>query len=250
MADFKESDLHPPIKEYFEAEGYTVNCEVKNCDLTARKDERLVVVEIKKNFNAKLLFQAIDRQRFADEVYIAIPKPKRLTKDTPKMRHIAEKLNIGLIYVSINGPVEYVDILCMPTAKDQPRNTARKRFVMNELAGRTIDVNKAGANKEKLATAYREKCIQIAAIIYYEKEVTPKLLRDKYGLEASSASMLGSNHYGWFDRIEKGKYALSNSVGKEIEQGKFAAVFKLYIEKYGEIFGNLKDKEKQSDAGI
>ena len=236
MADFKESDLYYPIKDYFEAEGYTVNCEVKNCDLTARKGEMLVVVEIKKNFNAKLLFQAIDRQRFADQVYIAVPKPKRLTKDTPKMRLIAEKMNFGLIYVSINGPIKYIDILCMPSAKDEPRNTARKRVVMGEISGRTLDINKAGANKEKIATAYREKCIQIAAIIYYEKTVTPKLLRDKYGLEASGASILGSNHYGWFDRIEKGKYALSNSVEHEIENGKFAGVFKLYIDKYKVIY--------------
>ena len=236
MPDFKESDLYYPIKEYFESEGFVVNCEVKNCDLTAKKDERLIVVEIKKNFNAKLLFQAIDRQRFADEVYIAIPKPKRLTKDTPKMRLIAEKMNFGLIYVSINGPAQYIDILCMPTAKDQPRNTARKRFVMNEISGRTIDINKAGANKEKLATAYREKCIEIAAILYYEKIISPKLLRDKYGLTDSIAAILGKNHYGWFDRIEKGKYALSNSVDKEIEQGKFASVFKLYIDKYKGIY--------------
>jgi len=236
MADFKESDLYYPIKEYFESEGYVVNCEVKDCDLTAKKGEMLVVVEIKKNFNVKLLFQAIDRQRFADQVYIAVPKPKRLTKDTPKMRLIAEKMNLGLIYVSINGPVKYIDILCMPSGKDEPRNTARKRVVMNELSGRTMDINKAGQNKEKLATAYREKCIQIAAIMYYEKQVTPKMLRDKYGLEESSAYMLSRNHYGWFDRIEKGKYALSNAVEGEIEQGKFAGVFKLYIEKYAQIF--------------
>ena len=250
MPDFKESDLSYPIKEYFESCGYEVNCEVKNCDLTARKAERLVVVEIKKNFNAKLLFQAIDRQRFADEVYIAVPKPKRLTKDTPKMRHIAQELNLGLIYVSINGPVEYIDILCMPKAKDEPRNTARKRFVMEELSGRTMDINKAGTNKEKLATAYREKCIQIAAIMYYEKIVTPKLLRDKYGLEASSASMLGRNHYGWFDRIEKGKYTLSNAVEHEIEKGKFASVFKLYIEKYKDIYKGANGDENKGGGDL
>ncbi|MDL2248368.1 DUF2161 family putative PD-(D/E)XK-type phosphodiesterase [Tyzzerella sp. OttesenSCG-928-J15] len=44
--------------------------------------------------------------------------------------------------------------------------------------------------------------------------------------------MLIKNFYGWFDRVDKGTYALSNSVAYEMEDGKWRSLFQLYLEKY------------------
>jgi hypothetical protein len=34
-----ETDLSAPVKSYLEGHGYQVNCEVKNCDIVATKDD-------------------------------------------------------------------------------------------------------------------------------------------------------------------------------------------------------------------
>ena len=72
-----ESDLYQPINEYLIKNCYSVNSEVLHCDIIARKNEEVIAIELKKNFNATLLIQAVERQKFADSVYIAILKPKR-----------------------------------------------------------------------------------------------------------------------------------------------------------------------------
>ena len=57
MADFKETDLYEPIRAFLEEEGYQVQAEVKGCDIAAVKDGQLVIVELKKAFNLKLVYQ-------------------------------------------------------------------------------------------------------------------------------------------------------------------------------------------------
>ena len=77
MDKIKESDLYQPIKDYLDSLGYDTKGEVKDCDITAIKDGELIVVELKKGFTIELLYQAIERQKIADSVYVAIPLPKR-----------------------------------------------------------------------------------------------------------------------------------------------------------------------------
>ncbi|MBE6008931.1 MAG: hypothetical protein E7235_07020, partial [Lachnospiraceae bacterium] len=64
----KEFELYAPLKERFEKSGYAVRGEVKNCDLVAEKDGHFVVVEMKTAFNLKLVYQALERKRLAQEV--------------------------------------------------------------------------------------------------------------------------------------------------------------------------------------
>ena len=55
MADFKETDLYEPIRAFLEEKGYQVQAEVKDCDIAAVKDGQLLIVELKKAFNLKLV---------------------------------------------------------------------------------------------------------------------------------------------------------------------------------------------------
>ncbi|MCP4244022.1 MAG: hypothetical protein GY772_26015 [bacterium] len=64
----KETDLYPPLHDYLVAQGYTVRSEVNDCDVTATKDEDLIVIEIKRSLNLTLLAQAARRQRITDSV--------------------------------------------------------------------------------------------------------------------------------------------------------------------------------------
>ena len=71
MTEFKETDLYEPIRAFLEEEGYQVQAEVKHCDIAAEKDGRLVVVELKRTFGLKLVYQGLERQSLTDEVFAA-----------------------------------------------------------------------------------------------------------------------------------------------------------------------------------
>src|SRR5690554_5480577 len=99
-----ESDLSQPIIELLEAQGYRVRSEVRDCDIAATKDNQLVVVELKRNLSVTLLGQAVDRQRFADAVYVAVPKPKRHNGSRWRETiHLLRRLELGLLLVSFRG---------------------------------------------------------------------------------------------------------------------------------------------------
>ena len=38
----KETELDKPVRSWLEKQGYIVSCEVKNCDIVARKDDELL----------------------------------------------------------------------------------------------------------------------------------------------------------------------------------------------------------------
>ena len=65
----QETELFEPIKAYFESHGYSINAEVKDCDITAIRDDELIVVELKTSANMSLLIQATERQKITDNVY-------------------------------------------------------------------------------------------------------------------------------------------------------------------------------------
>ena len=71
-----ESELFLPVKTLFENMGYQVNAEVKDCDVTAVKDDELIIAELKKNLSVTLLSQGLQRQKTGAVTYIAVPKPK------------------------------------------------------------------------------------------------------------------------------------------------------------------------------
>ncbi|MDO4531633.1 MAG: hypothetical protein Q4C06_06590, partial [Bacillota bacterium] len=77
MTDFKETDLYAPIRSFLEEEGYQVQAEVKDCDIAAIKDGQLIIVELKKAFNLKLVYQGLERQSLTEQVFVAIPRPKK-----------------------------------------------------------------------------------------------------------------------------------------------------------------------------
>lgn len=57
-----EKDLYRPVANFLLEQGFDVRSEVKNCDIMAVRGEEIVLIELKRNFQMKLLYQAIDRQ--------------------------------------------------------------------------------------------------------------------------------------------------------------------------------------------
>ncbi len=69
----KETELGKPIETWLEKQGYSVSCEVKNCDIVARKADELLIVELKTRFCLDLVYQAVNRKNLTDSVYVAVP---------------------------------------------------------------------------------------------------------------------------------------------------------------------------------
>lgn len=213
----RESDLAEPVQRYLEENGYTVRSEVRGCDITAVKGEELIVVELKKGFSTDLLIQATDRQRIADSVYVALPaigdlaKQDRYSKRWRGIEHLLKRLEIGLIRVIFPerpsaSPV--VEIVFHPIPLPKPRRSPKtRRALIREIEGRSANYNVGGSTGQKIVTAYREQAVHIACCLDRFGPMTPCALR-ALGTSQKTQNILFRNVYDWFERLERGVYAL------------------------------------------
>ena len=231
----RESDLYKPIYDYFKDRGYTVRSEVKDCDITAVKDEELVVVELKLNFNAALLLQAVQRQRVTDYVYVALPHPKRdiYSRNWKNVCHLLRRLELGLILVRFSEETPEMEIIFEPVPFDRTRSRQRgkklKDSILKEIDGRYEDFNTGGTCRKKLVTAYRECSIQIACCIEMYGSLSPAAMK-KLGTCDKTPSILTKNYYNWFERLKRGIYGLSELGRKELQD--YPGLVQLYSEKF------------------
>ncbi|WP_241964579.1 DUF2161 domain-containing phosphodiesterase [Paraliobacillus zengyii] len=226
-----ESDLYKPIQSHFVREGYQVYGEVKDCDIAVIKDDELIIIELKLNLTVELLIQAAKRQRLSEFVYIAIPKPKynRRSKRWTDICHLVRRLDLGLILVTFSGNTKKTEIIFHPTPFNRKKligkNKRKRQEVLKEINGRSADFNIGGSNRTQIMTAYRENCIQIACYLEYAGSLSPKALIEM-GAGKKTPSILTKNYYGWFERVKRGIYALSEKGHKEMKQ--YPEVCKFY----------------------
>ncbi|RSK29138.1 hypothetical protein EJF36_20870 [Bacillus sp. HMF5848] len=219
----QEVDLYKPIQRYFSQEGYDVYGEVHDCDMVAVKGEEVLIIELKLNLSVDLLVQAVKRQQLTDDVYIAIPKPKYnlRSKRWRDVCHLCRRLELGLIVVAFSGNRKTVDVIFPPKSfsrvKSKGHNKRRRKSLIKEIAGRSADYNIGGSNKTKIMTAYKENCIQIACYLEHFGELSPKALR-VIGTGDKTSSILAKNFYGWFERVKRGIYTLSDKGKREIQE--------------------------------
>lgn len=206
----RESDLYQPVRDYLAAQGYVVRGEVKDCDLTATKGDDLIVVELKRSLNLDLLVQATARQRLADSVYVAVPRPSaRAWRARGRgVQHVLRRLELGLIFVMFGTRKARVEIVLHPEPFTRRRQQAKRRALLVEMAGRSGDYNAGGSTRRKLVTAYREQALQLVALIEGKGPCSPKDLR-MAGASAKAGTILYDNVYGWFQRVERGIYQLT-----------------------------------------
>ncbi len=76
------------------------------------------------------------------------------------------------------------------------------------MSGRTLNLNVGGSARRRLVTAYREKALFAAVCLEKRATASPKQLR-LLGADAKVGAILFNNHYRWFERLNKGVYALS-----------------------------------------
>ncbi len=209
----EECDLYEPVRDFLLEQGFAVRGEVHGCDITASKGEILLVVELKLRLNLELLLQAVDRQKKADLVYVAVPKFSNLrTSRWRRMRHLLQRLELGLLFVSCGShaaPVEVVlDAKLFDRYRSRQANRKHRELILQELWSRTADYNQGGSVGKQLMTAYRETCLHIACGLEELEQASPAELR-ALGTGPKTQSILAKNYYGWFQRVSYGVYRLT-----------------------------------------
>ncbi|WP_245956993.1 DUF2161 domain-containing phosphodiesterase [Aestuariispira insulae] len=202
------------MKAFLEAQGYAVKGEVGACDVMAVRDgEPPVVVELKLRFNLDVILQAVDRLNIADNVYIAVPKPKgpAWKKNRKRILKLCRMLGLGLIMVRADGAEAVLD-----PGPYQPRiNPKKNGRLLKEFSERVGDPNQGGTTGVKRITAYRQDALRLIAILDQKGEMSPAGLKMETGVDRAAA-ILQANHYGWFERVRRGVYVLSPK-GKEAQ---------------------------------
>ena len=218
-----ETELSAPVKAYLESHGYQVNCEVKDCDIVATRGDDLIIVELKTSVNLTLLVQATKRQSISDSVYVAVPAPTKRNRQWRGTLTVLKRLEIGLLLVSEGAMGMLVSKQFDPMSYQKKKNSRNRRAVLTEVADRSGDYNVGGSTKTTLMTAYRENAILIACCLSKLGTSSPKILRG-LGTGDKTTRILSANHYGWFQRIEKGVYELTDQ--GNVDSRSFKQIYK------------------------
>lgn len=206
----REQDLYPPIKAMLERQGYVVKGEVGAADVVARRgEEEPVIVELKMRFSLSLFHQAVARLGMSDQVYIATVKPTGRTARRALKDNLAlcRRLGLGLITVRED---ERVEVHCDPGPYAPRKSKVRTARLLREFDRLQGDPNAGGATRHGIVTAYRQDALRCAAHL---AEHGPSRGRDVAAATevATATRLMAANHYGWFERVEKGVYGLTDA---------------------------------------
>jgi len=215
----QETDLYQPIKNYLLQLGFEVKGEIKNCDIVAKKEELLIIIELKLTLNITLLLQAVERFSVADTVYIAIPKQCSLYKKQGKqVKKLVKRLGIGLIIVDLQPTEQYVEIVFDPQDYAPRKNKRKQTALLKEFNQRIGDTQKGGSTRSKAGlTAYRQRCIRVAEYLLKEPIAKGAEIKKAIG-EPQATLFLRDNYYSWFDKVERGVYKLSERGREELPE--------------------------------
>ncbi len=201
----KESDLYPPIKAYLEAQGYTVKAEIGACDVMAvRGDEPPVCVELKLTFSLALILQGAARQAVFEHVYLAVPVNKGWAVRYADILRLCRRLGLGLLAVKPDGVEAHLD----PGPYAPRLNSAKAGRLLREFERRVGDPNTGGTTGVKRMTAYRQDALRCAAVLATSGPLAPAVVAKTCGV-VRAASLMRADHYGWFERVARGVYAIT-----------------------------------------
>ncbi|HWE16257.1 MAG TPA: DUF2161 family putative PD-(D/E)XK-type phosphodiesterase [Hyphomicrobiaceae bacterium] len=204
-----ESSLYLPVKRFLQKLGFEVKGEVCGCDLVAvRNGERpaLIIGELKLTVTLELILQAVDRTAACDEVWLAVRASRRGRgrEHDPRVRKLCRFLGFGLLCVSARGRV---DVLVEPVPWRPRRDGKRRSRIVEEHRRRHGDPVAGGSTRQPIMTAYRQQALACAAALA-QGAARPRELKPAM---PDAPKILFRNVYGWFVRVERGIYTLSES---------------------------------------
>ncbi|MDM9621684.1 DUF2161 family putative PD-(D/E)XK-type phosphodiesterase [Rhizobium sp. S96] len=202
-----ETTLYLPVKAFLEAAGYVVKGEVSGCDIVGLSDAEppvVVVCELKLSFNLELILQAVDRAAMSDEVWIAarVSAKGRGREADKRYRDLCRRLGVGMLGVSDAGEVSVIVSSVSPMPRTNPKRRSR---LVKEHQRRRGDPVVGGGSRAPIMTAYRQQALLCASALQ-DGLMRP---RDMKSLVPNAGRILLDNVYGWFERKDKGIYALT-----------------------------------------
>lgn len=216
----KETELYQPVKTYLEGQGYEVKGEVGKADIMAvRADEEPVIVELKTAFSLTLFHQATDRQSLTDDVYIAVPRGsgRPFLKSLANNKKLCRRLGLGLITVRMKD--QFVEVHLDPSPYQPRQSKPKKARLLREFARRVGDPNKGGSTRTQMMTAYRQDALRCLRHLADNGPTKASIVADVTKVEKARLIM-SDDHYGWFERVERGIYGLSPKGDNAMEQFK------------------------------
>ena len=204
-----ETSLYKPVKRFLEGLGFVVKGEIAGCDLVGLKgdDPPVVVIgELKLTFNLELVLQGIDRIPAGDEVWLAARLSKRGKgrESDPRFRNLCRRLGFGMLGVGEAGDVH---VLVNPEASPPRRAPRRRSRLVAEHGRRAGDPTAGGGSRAPIMTAYRQRALACAGAL----AEAPRRPRDLAPEVPEAPKILQGNVYGWFVRVERGLYALTDA---------------------------------------
>jgi len=203
-----ETALYLPVKRFLEKLGFTVKGEIGGCDLVALSGNEppiMVIGELKLSFNLELILQAVDRGAACDEVWLAARFSERGKgrESDARYRNLCRRLGFGMLAVTKSGQVE---VIVSPTAVPR-RDLKRRSRLITEHRKRQGDPALGGSTRAPIMTAYRQQALACASAL----SRGPRKVRDLKPAIPDVPKILLHNVYGWFDRVERGIYTLTDS---------------------------------------
>ncbi len=207
----RETELYPPIKAFLEAQGYEVKSEIGAADVVAcRGDEPPLIVELKTGFSLSLVHQGIARLAITDAVYIAVPRKtgRPFYASLKSMKTLCRRVGLGLITIRLKDAL--VEIHCDPAPYTPRKSKRRETLLLREFAKRSGDPNSGGATRQGLVTAYRQDALRCADVLRTRGPSKGSDVAKSTGV-AAATRMMAQDHYGWFVRVARGVYDLSDA---------------------------------------
>ncbi|MEL6884431.1 MAG: DUF2161 domain-containing phosphodiesterase [Pseudomonadota bacterium] len=214
----RETDLYPAVKAFLEGQDYVVKSEVGAADVVAvRGGEPPVIVELKLGFSLALVHQCVARLAVSDDVYMAVErgKGKRFLKSVKDMTRLCRRLGLGLMTVRLGDGL--VQVHCDPGPYAPRKNVRRQGQLLREFAARAGDPNDGGQTRVGLVTAYRQDALRLAVYLYETGACKGADVARETGVDRAT-TMMRDNHYGWFEKVDKGVYGLTPQGAEAVMQ--------------------------------
>lgn len=164
----------------------------------------VVISELKTTFTLELVLQAVERTAVCDDVWLAVRASRRGRgrEGDRRVRKLCRLLGFGLLVVFASGKTEVV----VEPAPFTPRADKRRRSrIVEEHRRRRGDPAEGGSTRMPIMTAYRQQALGVAAALA-EAPARPRDLKADF---PDAPKILLNNVYGWFTRVERGVYALT-----------------------------------------
>ena len=119
---------------------------------------------------------------------------------------LCRRLRLGLITVKLSDG--HVVVHCEPKPFTPRKIKAKKTKLLSEFDKRHGDPNKGGMTSSGQMTSYRQGALRCAKVLHDEGACKASYVAKMAGVE-KARNLMADNHYGWFEKIDRGVYGLT-----------------------------------------